>query len=498
MDSTLTRKRRRTYGEHLTPTTVFETYILPDILPNLRGYRWVDLFAGKGNLIFPILEQIEPLERADFFEYHIRLYDIQSEMVEYCIQRAVQLGIPETLARQHIRQQDTLAHYPTEILESPLPVWHVTNPPYLYIGYIVKHPETQRYLEYFKGLNDGYQDLYQIALINDLRHGIQRMTYIIPSNFLFGFSNANKIRDDFLPLYYVRKALIFEKDLFEHTGVHVAICFFERKPYPKREPQEFIGVKINHTAQERRYHLSPQFHYRAGSEFEEFVQTYRARRPLKVRYYLMEEELQQHQGEHAVCLVDANAFDGKAYRKFTANVDATLSEQIRQNPLFVRTLDTGSDDGRAGLYFIPEVFGADGIVVTKATYRTHPIQLFLEPSLPMEDLRLLKDYVNLLLEYFRALTDSEFLTTYKYSESAYTRKYLGLSQVKALIETFPILEITPHEKERLCQLVAEGNAEAVIEMLKHCGEGGDSQRTWKCAGQADRRTYPVHIPTPVT
>jgi hypothetical protein len=48
---------------------------------------------------------------------------------------------------------------------------------------------------------------------------------------------------------------------------------------------------------------------------------------------------------------------------------------VKANPLFVRTLDTGSADGRAGLYFIPEVFDADGIVVTKATYRTHPIQL---------------------------------------------------------------------------------------------------------------------------
>lgn len=291
MEGVLIRRRRRAYGEHLTPTQVFETYILPELLPFLYDHRWVDLFAGKGNLIFPLLEQIAPAERTDFFESHIRLYDIQPEMVDYCVQRAIRLGIPESLARQCIRHQDTLAHYPQEILNSPLPVWHVTNPPYLYIGYIVKHHETRRYLEYFTGANEGYQDLYQIALINDLRHGIQRMTYIIPSNFLFGFSNANKIRDDFLPVYRVRKAIIFEKDLFEHTGVHVAICFFERKSVPKREPQEFLGIKINHSLQERCYRLSPQFHYRAGSEFEEFVQTHRARRPLQVRYYLTVDDL---------------------------------------------------------------------------------------------------------------------------------------------------------------------------------------------------------------
>jgi len=33
--------------------------------------------------------------------------------------------------------------------------------------------------------------------------------------------------------------------------------------------------------------------------------------------------------------------------------------------------------------------------------------------------------------------DSEFLTTYKYSNSVYTRKYLGLTQVRNIIKTFP-------------------------------------------------------------
>jgi len=127
---------------------------------------------------------------------------------------------------------------------------------------------------------------------------------------------------------------------------------------------------------------------------------------------------------------------------------------VKANPLFVRTLDTGSADGRAGLYFTPEVSDADGIVVTKATYRTHPIRVFLEPRLLLEDLRLLRDYFNLLLEHFRALTDSEFMTTYKYSESAYTRKYLGLSQAKALIETFPYLRMRTEEREQLGTLVS--------------------------------------------
>jgi hypothetical protein len=69
----------------------------------------------------------------------------------------------------------------------------------------------------------------------------------------------------------------------------------------------------------------------------------------------------------------------------------------------------------------------------------------------------------MMLEYFRALTDSEFMTTYKYSESEYTRKYLGLSQVKAIIETFP------YEKDKLKELakiVENKNAEELISFIK--------------------------------
>ncbi len=436
-------------------------------------YRWVDLFAGKGDLVFPLLELTPPAERADFFREHIFLYDIQPEMVARCIQRAVRLGIPESLARENIRQQDTLANYPVEILNSTLPVYHITNPPYLYLGYIVKHPETQPYLKYFEGANEGYQDLYQIALINDLRHAIPRMAYIIPSNFLFGFSNANKIRDDFLPFYTIQKAIVFERELFEHTGVHVVLCFFERKAKPTREPQQFEGLKINHQPQRRRYYLSPVSHYRAGGEFEEFTVRYRAKHPLKVDYYLYRETVEAHRGELPLKVVDANEFNGKEYRQYEVHVDECLFNRVRANPLFVRTLDTGTFDGRAGLYLIHEVFGADGILVSKAPYRTHPIQVFLEPSLPFEDVLLLRDYFNLLLEHFRQITDSEFMTTYKYSESVYTRKYLGLSQVKALIETFPYLDMSTPQRESLRQAVQNQDVKAIFHLLEAQVTGGN-------------------------
>ena len=138
--------------------------------------------------------------------------------------------------------------------------------------------------------------------------------------------------------------------------------------------------------------------------------------------------------------------------------------------MFVRTVDTGSSKGRAGLYKIKDVFGVDGILVTKARYRTHPIQIFIEPQLSAEEQTLLISYFNLILEYFREKTDSEFMTTYKYSNSEYTRKYLGLSQVKKIIQTFPWLKLTEEEQMYFKDLIKNKDVEAVISFVKKKNE----------------------------
>jgi hypothetical protein len=97
-------------------------------------------------------------------------------------------------------------------------------------------------------------------------------------------------------------------------------------------------------------------------------------------------------------------------------------------------VDTGSYEGRAGLSLIKEDFDADGIYVSGNTYRTSLIQIFLEPEILKSDQIILKEYFNFILEHFRKELDSEFLTTYKYSNAEYTRKYLGLTQVRNIIE----------------------------------------------------------------
>ena len=404
-------------------------------------------------------------EREKFFKEHIFLFDIQKEMVEKSIKNAQKYGISAELARKNIQTRDTLADYPKFIKNLKYPVYHITNPPYLYLGYIAKNSE--RNLKYFVGQNGGYQDLYQIALINDLRNGLEKLIYIIPTNFLFGFSVSNKIRKDFLPFYSIKKAVILERKIFEFTGTNVCICFFERKPTISNDPVVFKSIKINSITQRKTYRLTPQNFYRAGGEFDEYVSHFKIRSPLKVKFYLTLEKVNKNKGDKIIKLLDVNSFSNGYFKFNIYKVNQSFYKILQANPLFVRTLDTGRWEGRVGIYNAKEVFGVDGIVVTKEKYRTHPIQIFVGLNLSRNDLILLKNYFNLVLEYFRDITDSEFLTTFKYSNSEYVRKYLGLSQTKKLIETLPLHIMSTREKNVLKILIEQKNIEGIKDVLSN-------------------------------
>ena len=460
------KAKRRKYGQHLTSLDIFYKYILPEIKALLRDYLWVDLYAGEGNLILPILKEIQPNEREKFFKDHIFLADVHKEMVKRCISNAESYGISGEIARTNIKLRDNLESFPQILKRKNFPMFHITNPPYLYLGYIKKTKETQNYLDYFKNENAGYQDLYQIAMINDLRNEVGNLIYVIPSNFLFGASVSNKVRQDFLKYYRIAKMIIFETSMFEFTGTNICISFFTRKTQQKDEIQSFKAIKFKNKNSflDREYHLAPKYKYRAGSEFDEFLEEFAAHNPLKISYYLQHDEVLKNSGPFEISVIDANKYENTRYRELTLKVNKNLQEKLHRNILYARTVDTGSIDGRAGLGIVKEHFGVDGIFVSGNTYRTHPIQIFLNPELTFNDQLLLRNYFNIILEHFREKLDSEFLTTYKYSNANYTRKYLGLTQVRKIIETFPY-ELDLVKKKRLKARIEKGSVTDIITMI---------------------------------
>ncbi|MFX0072721.1 MAG: SAM-dependent DNA methyltransferase, partial [Candidatus Hermodarchaeota archaeon] len=133
------KKFRRTFGAHLTSIEVFEKYIVSEIKDKLYDYVWVDLYAGEGNLILPILELVPNEKRIAFFKDHIYLFDIQPEMINKCVKNANYYGIPSKIAQENIKYRNNLENFPKFLLNDKLPIYHITNPPYLYLGYIRKH-----------------------------------------------------------------------------------------------------------------------------------------------------------------------------------------------------------------------------------------------------------------------------------------------------------------------------------------------------------------------
>ncbi|MFW9819720.1 MAG: N-6 DNA methylase [Candidatus Thorarchaeota archaeon] len=461
-------KHRRSLGVHLTSREIFLKYIFPEIETKLWDYTWIDLYAGQGNLILPILDSIRAEKRLQFFKEHIYLSDIQPEMVHKCLNNAINYGIPSEIAEKNIELRNNLESFPTFLKNTPFPLFHITNPPYLYLGYIRKHKETQEYLELFKGNYNGYQDLYQIAMINDLRNEIENIIYIIPSNFLFGASVSNKFRTDFLEYYEISKMIIFEIKIFEYTGTNICIGLFKRKNQPKSENVEFKGIKIKkqHDIIEKKYILKPDFKYRAGFEFEEFLQKHSPQKPINVNYYLLREDALKNKGENEIKVIDANNYQNNLYKRVKLHINDHLKNKILSNILYVRTVDTGSYNGRVGLGLISEDFKVDGIYVSGNTYRTHPIQIFVDPQITINDQKLLKDYFNFILEAFREKLDSEFLTTYKYSDADYTRKYLGLTQARKLIQTFPYHVINEKSKIKLRNLIDKKDIDGLLRFLE--------------------------------
>ncbi len=463
-------KHRRSLGVHLTSRDIFIKYIFPEIQDKLWDYTWVDLYAGEGNLILPILNSISPDNRIHFFKDHINLYDIQPIMVKKCITNAENYGIPSEVVHQNIKLRDNLESFPEFLKNAQFPLYHITNPPYLYLGYIRKHKETQKYLDFFKDKNDGYQDLYQIAMINDLRNNIENLIYIIPSNFLFGASVSNKFRTDFLKYYNIRKMIVFETKIFENTGTNICIAFLIKKKEPKVEKVEFKGIKIknDNTLFEKKYSLKPKYKYRAGSEFDEFLVEYRVLKPMNVHYYLLKKEILQNEGRNDILVIDANNYQNSKYKKLILHINNNLKKRIASNILYVRTVDTGSFNGRVGLGVISKDFNVNGILVSGNTYRTHPIQIFFEPIVTPNEQTLLRKYFNFILEVFREKLDSDFLTTYKYSNAEYTRKYLGLTQVRRLIQTFPYSILNEDIAEKLNGLINKKDFNGILEFLKAC------------------------------
>jgi methylase of polypeptide subunit release factors len=426
-------KKRRPLGNHSTSMEIFYDFINPSIFKDLNNFAFVDMFSGEGNLILPILKNISTNKRNEFFRQSIYLFDLLPESIEKSIENAKSYGISREVAEKNILKWDSLDSFPERLKHLNKPIYHITNPPYLYSGYVGKSVHKGKGRSYFIGDNEKLQDLYQVAMINDLKNIIQKMIYILPSNFLFGSSGTKLIRNLFLPNYKINEAIFFEGGIFQYTGTNVAIFYMERSK-KLMESMTFPVTKIGNQIKNSLYHLEKINNFRAGSAFDDFINSHEKTNK-KITFNLSLQEINKNPGKNKVLLLDSTNYNNKEYSKKEFFINDRLFLKIKNNPIFIRTLDTGKNTGKAGLYFVKDMFNVDGIFTDGATNRTSPIQVFIEPELDMKETISFLLTFNKYLEELRTITDSDFMTTYRYSNYAlYTRKYLGLSQAKKLME----------------------------------------------------------------
>ena len=89
-----------------------------------------------------------------------------------------------------------------------------------------------------------------------------------------------------------------------------------RKEIPNEEPQSFEGLKFKEkkVSLKRKYTLKPKYKYRAGSEFDVFLEENRNFSPLKVSYYLRKEEVLNNHGRLEIKVIDANQYENNQYK----------------------------------------------------------------------------------------------------------------------------------------------------------------------------------------
>ena len=431
------------YGVFLTPVDIFEKYIFDNIKNYLNDFVFVDFFCGTGNLILPILNHIDADKRVDYFKNHIFMFDILQEQVDIAIKNAKIYGIPENLAKENIKVKDSISDYPTDLINKYGDrLFHITNPPYLSTR-VIGRSRFKLELKRFKGDYSKFTDIYQLALYNDIIHGLKNMIYIIPSNFIFATTSVKNIRHAIFEKYNISNAVMFEKRIFDYTGTNVGIFEFVRNnkmDYKKT----FTAKKIYYNGEKTiKYELLKKYDYAGGTKFYEFLEKMPKSKNYKIFFKLKEKELNDNRGNNNVVIYYTNTKELK-----NVGVNENEFNKIKNNILYARIVDGGRKDTRIGLYDIRKFHNekCDGIASLTKFHRVGPIEVFINPQISLKEQEQLINRFNYHLEKLRHETDSDFLLTFQVPfGNGYIKKYMPIKLFSTLI-LICLNEIEKHDK----------------------------------------------------
>lgn len=247
----------------------------------------------------------------------------------------------------------------------------VTNPPYL-----SRNKSKDKIIYDIYSVNDLYK-----AFIKTILKSYQGIL-VIPLNFFS--DNDNKIRDLFFSHFTIKKVNVFEEQVFSDTTYTICSFFYEKTN--KHNVSMDISFTFYPSNDTKIFTLKKEYGWVVGGDF-------------------------------------INTIKGQNKNK----ISRLLKGQTPNSKLFLRAIDTGSDDGKINLSVNDEYFFGKNSDRSFAT-------IVLDKPYTIEQQMFICEKFNDLLNENREKYKSLFLTNFRNSTKSYSRKRISFDMAYDLIQ----------------------------------------------------------------
>lgn len=399
------RDNQHRLGQHYT-SEIKLLLNYKEILLGKKDKIIIDPFCGEGHLLHFYLSLFSKTEQLSLLKNkRIMGFDISKRNIEYIKKQfKSKYNLSDKLLSEIFQVRDSL-------LETSIPKnsYILTNPPYLGKN-ICKRNYKKDFNKYFLNKYKLKNDYFEIALSE--YSGCDGL-WITPSN-LFSSDIMKNIRKKIGK--NLHNIIIYEKKTFQNTDISVATYTIENNNISDHKEITFISDK---SIKIFKYKLDDSNNF--VKEWEE-IKNYKNKRKIYQGYI----DSKMSEGTEAVFLIDTKYNE----RKF--NISKDEKDLLKKNILILRTTDTGSENGRIGLYTIEELFNTKKSIglITKQSSRVYT-QLFIDISIEKQ-LRLKEDF-NMEINRLRTKYNSIFLTNFKNSSNGIQRKRISFKEAFSLI-----------------------------------------------------------------
>lgn len=289
------------------------------------------------------------------------------------------------------KSKNKLTTFRDSILEPQNYDFVITNPPYLNVNKASKETK-EKYFSKYK-----FEDLYQISLLSIMnsKEGI----VIVPINFLSA-ENSAKIRKLFFDRFRIVKMNYFTEKVFSDTTYNV-IAFYYRK---NLRPISSFDIETRIFPENKKIAVFLHKDYDWAIE-DRVIRSIKYQDNFLGIYRLTEEHLSKNPGLAEISM---------AYNHIDTRVKAKVSDElynaIKSNIIFLRAIDSGSEEGKIKLEDIRN-YNLD-CLVSKESSR-HMIHLIFTYSVSIKDQERIIEIFNHTMNDLRDKYSSLFLTNFR-------------------------------------------------------------------------------------